>query len=79
MNREVKKIALSALIDLNNLVSGTKIRIEYAIDELDGTTERAIRVSVYENGVHQATVVRSDANRLVRGEAPTYVPDTISQ
>lgn len=69
--------ALSELIDLARLGSGNKVRIAYAIDEYDGTTERPVRVSVYDDGVHQATVARSDADRFVRADAPVVTPDTV--
>lgn len=69
--------ALSELIDLANLASGNKVRIAYAIDEYDGTTERPVRVSVYDNSVHQATVARSDADRFVRADEPILTSDTV--
>lgn len=70
--------ALSELIDLSSLASGNKVRIGYTIDENDGVSQRPIRVSVYDNGVHQATVARSDANNFVRADEPASAPvDTV--
>jgi murein DD-endopeptidase MepM/ murein hydrolase activator NlpD len=70
--------ALADLIDLNDLDSRNKVRIAYTVDEDDGVTERPVRVSVYENGAHQATVARSDANRFVRADEPGPLPETVA-
>ena len=70
--------ALSELIDLSNLAPGNKVRIAYAIDDADGVTERPVRVSVYDNGAHQATVARSDANRFVRADEPSFIPEVVA-
>ena len=69
--------ALSELIDLTSLPSGNKVRIAYAVDEHDGTTERPVRVSVYDNGVHQATVARSDTDGFVRTDEPLLTSDAV--
>lgn len=69
--------ALAELIDLSGLDPSNKIRIAYASDEFDATSERPVRVSVYENGAHQATVARSDADTFVRADEPSAIPETI--
>ncbi len=68
--------ALADLVNLANLNANNKIRVAYTADEDDAAAERAIRVSVYENGVHQATVARSDADTFVRADAPGPLPES---
>ncbi len=70
--------ALSELIDVDDLDAGNKIRIAYVVDETDGVTDRPVRVSVYDNGAHQATVARADTNGFVRADEPTSMPDEIA-
>lgn len=71
--------ALADLVDLNDLGSDNKIRVAYMADADDAAAERAIRVSVYENGVHQATVARSDADAFVRADEPGPLPEADSE
>lgn len=70
--------ALAELIDLNDLDADNKIRIAYTADESDAAAERALRVSVYEDGVHQATVARSDAETFVRADEPSPLPEAVA-
>ncbi|HEY5081518.1 MAG TPA: M23 family metallopeptidase [Bauldia sp.] len=39
---------------------------------------RPIRVSIYDNGAHQATVARADNNAFVRADEPTATPDLLA-
>ena len=39
---------------------------------------RPIRVSIYEDGVHQATVARGDNNVFVRADEPSFTPDLLA-
>jgi len=71
--------ALADLMDLSSLDSDNKIRVAYTPDEDDAAAERAIRVSVYENGVHQATVARSDADAFVRADEPNPLPESVAE
>jgi murein DD-endopeptidase MepM/ murein hydrolase activator NlpD len=70
--------ALSELIDLKNLGPSNKIRVAYTFDEYDGTTQWPLRVSVYDNGAHQATVARSDTDLFVRADAPDPMPEAVT-
>jgi murein DD-endopeptidase MepM/ murein hydrolase activator NlpD len=70
--------ALSELIDVDDLDASNKIRIAYVVDETDGVTDRPVRVSVYDNGAHQATVARADSNGFVRADEPSSIPDEIA-
>jgi murein DD-endopeptidase MepM/ murein hydrolase activator NlpD len=38
-----------------------------------------IRVSIYDNGAHQATVARADNNAFVRADEPTATPDIVAE
>jgi murein DD-endopeptidase MepM/ murein hydrolase activator NlpD len=71
--------ALADLVDLSHLDSENKIRVAYTADEDDAAAERTIRVSVYENGVHQATVARSDAETFVRADEPGPLPEPVAE
>jgi murein DD-endopeptidase MepM/ murein hydrolase activator NlpD len=61
--------ALSGMVDLNRLHVGQKIRVAFAAD-LDAAAARPIRISVYDDGAHQATVARADDNSFVRADEP---------
>lgn len=61
--------ALSELVDLNAMHVGQKIRVAYAAD-LDGSDPMPIRVSIYDDGAHQATVARTDDNSFRRSDEP---------
>jgi hypothetical protein len=56
--------ALSELVDLNQMHVGQKVRIAFAPDETDEL--EPIRVSVYDDGAHQATIARTDSDSFVR-------------
>ncbi|MCC6982400.1 MAG: M23 family metallopeptidase [Bauldia sp.] len=66
--------ALNSLIDLNGLRPGEIIRVGLGPAEI-GDIPRPTRVSIYENGVHQATVARTDANAFVRADEPDPMDD----
>jgi murein DD-endopeptidase MepM/ murein hydrolase activator NlpD len=40
---------------------------------------RPIRVSIYENGAHQATVARADSNVFVRADEPSSTPELLAK
>ncbi len=61
--------SLGALVDLAALRPGEIVRVGFAPVEL-GDVPHPNRVSVYENGVHQATVARTDANAFIRADEP---------
>jgi murein DD-endopeptidase MepM/ murein hydrolase activator NlpD len=62
--------ALSDLIDLNAMHVGQKIRLAYAPGDSPEASPMPIRVSVYDDGAHQATVARADNDRFVRADEP---------
>jgi murein DD-endopeptidase MepM/ murein hydrolase activator NlpD len=77
--------AMSGLVDVTHLRSTQRLRIAYASDPATGAS-RPVRVSIYENGAHQATVARADNNGFVRADEPNSImadseadkPDTFS-
>jgi murein DD-endopeptidase MepM/ murein hydrolase activator NlpD len=70
--------ALSDLVDLNAMHVGQKIRIAFAPDDADPARTRPIRVSVYADGVHQATIARADNNGFVRADEPSVEEDLVA-
>ncbi|CAN5282608.1 M23 family metallopeptidase [soil metagenome] len=62
--------ALAQMIDVGHMRTGQKIRIAFTAPTATNPVQRQIRVSVYEGGVHQATVARADNNKFVRGDEP---------
>lgn len=64
--------AMSNLVDLNDLHPGQKIRI---LMSAEGETSRPMRVSIYDQGVHQATVARRDDDSFVRADEPESSTD----
>ena len=71
--------ALSELIDLNRMHVGQKIRLAFAAGDLEDTQAVPIRVSVYDDGAHQATVARADDNSFVRADEPTASPEAFAE
>jgi murein DD-endopeptidase MepM/ murein hydrolase activator NlpD len=69
--------ALTPIIDLSGLRPGEVIRVGLASAEL-GAVLRPTRVSIYDNGVHQATVARTDANSFIRADEPVPMEDLIA-
>ena len=62
--------ALSELVDLNRMHVGQKILVAFAAGDLESGSALPIRVSVYNDGAHQATVARADDNSFVRADEP---------
>lgn len=72
--------ALSGLVDVGNLHSGQKIRVAFATDEIDNVgITRPVRVSIYDDGAHQATVARADNDAFVRADAPAAIPAAFAE
>ena len=69
--------ALTSLIDLAALRPGEIVRVGLAPAEI-GDVPRPSRVSIYENGVHQATVARTDANAFIRADEPDPMDDLMA-
>jgi murein DD-endopeptidase MepM/ murein hydrolase activator NlpD len=67
--------ALSELVDLNKMHVGQKIRVAFAPSDADPATQVPIRLSLYDNGAHQATVARTDSNSFVRADEPSVDED----
>ncbi len=70
--------ALSQLLDVNHLHVGQKVRVAFGTSGAPGEVARPVRVSIYEDGVHQATVARADNNAFVRGDEPTSLPSAFA-
>ncbi len=70
--------ALSELMDVSRLVPGQKVRIAFAASPVEGQVARPMRVSIYKDGVHQATVARADNNVFVRGDEPASLPEAFA-
>lgn len=68
--------ALTELVDLNGLKAGQKVRMAYGTD-IDGVETRPIRVSMYNDGAHQASVARTDDDEFRRTDEPTSVFDAM--
>ena len=64
--------AMSDLMDLSDLHAGQKVRILYSAE---GETRRPMRVSIYEEGSHQATVARRDDDSFMRADEPETSTD----
>ncbi len=72
--------ALSDLVDLNSMHVGQKVRLAYATDlEGQGSDPVPVRVSIYDDGAHQATVARTDDNTFRRSDAPSLGMDAIAE
>jgi murein DD-endopeptidase MepM/ murein hydrolase activator NlpD len=69
---------LSPLIDLNRMHVGQKLRVAFTPDEADPARKRPIRLSIYDDGAHQATVARTDDNSFVRADEPSLDEDTFA-
>jgi murein DD-endopeptidase MepM/ murein hydrolase activator NlpD len=65
--------AMSALIDLTALKPGQRVRIGLSAGD-SGGGPRPMRVSIYEDDAHQATVARNDNNAFVRADPPGSLP-----
>jgi len=63
--------ALSTLVDLNAIHVGQKVRMAYSADVMEDGTLLPLRVSIYDEGAHQATVARTDSDTFVRADEPT--------
>jgi murein DD-endopeptidase MepM/ murein hydrolase activator NlpD len=66
---------LSPLVDLNKLHVGQKLRIAFTADDANPSRTRPIRLSIYDDGAHQATVARTDDNSFVRADEPSVASD----
>lgn len=64
--------AMSDLMDLSDLHAGQKVRIMFSAE---GETPRPMRVSIYDEGSHQATVARRDDDTFVRADEPESSTD----
>ena len=71
--------ALSELVDLNAIHVGQKVRVAYAGDGTAEGTLIPLRVSIYNEGAHQATVARTDDDVFVRADEPTLAASDFAQ
>ena len=63
--------ALAQLVDLNAIHVGQKVRLAYASDDGETGMLTPLRVSIYSEGAHQATVARTDDDIFIRADEPT--------
>ena len=61
--------ALGDLVDLGSIAPGQKLRLAFATD-IGESEPVPIRVSIYDNGAHQASVARTDDNTFRRTDPP---------
>ena len=70
--------ALAQLMDVGSLARDQKVRIAFAASPVEGQVARPMRVSIYKDGVHQATVARAANNVFVRGDEPVSLPEAFA-
>ena len=70
--------ALAQLMDVDHLQPDQKVRIAYAASTVEGEVAHPVRVSIYKDGVHQATVARADNDVFVRGDEPASLPEAFA-
>ncbi len=66
------------LIDLSALSNEDRVRIAFLPGANGETSHQLLRVSIYENDVHQATVARDDSGNFVRADEPGPLPEVTS-
>jgi murein DD-endopeptidase MepM/ murein hydrolase activator NlpD len=66
--------AMDGLIDLTQLTPNHRVRLAFEPSLGGGIAPRALRVSIYLDGAHQATVARNDAGMFVRADEPPPLP-----
>lgn len=78
--RDAKAIvgALSELVDLNSIHVGQKVRVAYAVN-IDEADPEPIRVSVYDDGAHQASVARTDDDGFRRTDEPVLGTNALAE
>ena len=59
-------------------MSGRSCASRLRTDAADPSRKRPIRVSIYDDGAHQATVARADDNSFVRADEPSLDEDTFA-
>ncbi len=70
--------AMSGLIDLSVLKAGQRVRIGLQTSDASGT-QRPMRVSIYDDDAHQATVARNDKDAFVRADPPGSLPTAFAR
>lgn len=65
--------AMGQLIDLSQLGQSDRVRVAFAPSAVEGGAPMPLRVSIYDEGVHQATVARTDGGQFVRADEPEMV------
>ncbi len=71
-------LAMGDLLELDKLDPGDRVRLAFAPSDADGGTPRPIRVSLYRDGVHQATVARTDGDLFIRADEPPPLPEAMA-
>lgn len=67
---------MDTLIDLGTLSTEHQARIAFAPNGAPDTEPALLRVSIYANGTHQATVARDDEGNFVRADEPGPMPES---
>ena len=70
--------ALAQFMDVDHLQTDQKVRIAFAASNVEGQVAKPMRVSIYKDSVHQATVARADNNAFVRGDEPPSLPEAFA-
>jgi murein DD-endopeptidase MepM/ murein hydrolase activator NlpD len=68
---------MGGLIDLEALSPRDRLRIAFTTNAAEAPY--LLRLSIYEDDVHQATVARNDEGIFIRADAPAPLPDTFQQ
>ncbi len=66
---------MEGLIDLTTLTPEDRVRIAFVPGSEAEGGRQLLRVSIYENDVHQATVARDDSGTFVRADEPGPLPE----
>ncbi len=67
--------AMEGLIDLSRLTVDHRLRVAFTPSTVAEATPRPLRVSIYAEGIHQATVARNDQGAFVRADEPPALTD----
>ncbi|MHA1559421.1 MAG: M23 family metallopeptidase [Alphaproteobacteria bacterium] len=68
---------LDGLMDLTTLSGQHQARVAFVPDTVSATVRQLLRVSIYEDGTHQATVARGDDGVFVRADEPGPLPAAV--
>jgi murein DD-endopeptidase MepM/ murein hydrolase activator NlpD len=67
-------LAFQRLYGISNLEDGQRLRIAYAPSQDDPERKRPVRISLYNDTKHEATVAQSDSGDYIKAEKPSTFP-----